>query len=178
MSSSINICVIGCKGAGATSIINRYINKEFNNNCKPTRGCNLYNTTITINDDKVILNIWDLSLNKKYTTAFSYFVERSLLYYIVVDISKPVNVEQLKKWIFLFDKSKKCYIVGNKKDIKMYNPCNELFDFIKKNNLEYLETSAKNDNGIDDLFNKIPYEINKQLDNNIMLKINKCCTIL
>lgn len=122
------------------------------------------------------------------------YYRQSNIVFICVDLSK-VNVRECFEYWFTnlneieVDDKRVVYLVGTKSDIKLDILDNEL-NFITDNyNINYIETSSKENVNIDELFNaslKLYIEVNKDTidldkDQNIKINLkqrnNKCCRI-
>jgi len=97
------IVLLGESGVGKTSIINRYINKRFDNDLVPTEGATFANKIIKLNkfDGKCIkLNIWDTAGQERFRALSKIFYQDAHAAILVYDITDKHSFEEIKLyWI-------------------------------------------------------------------------------
>jgi len=100
--NEIKVVLVGESGVGKTSIINRLIHKEFNDNSKITIGANY--TTKKINlpqyNKKITLEIWDTAGQENYRSFTKLFYKNAKIAILVYDITNKNSYNEIKKyWI-------------------------------------------------------------------------------
>ena len=153
------IILIGSSGVGKSSILQRYMKKTFDENYKITIGVDFLMKTLTINKQLVKLQVWDTAGQEKYKSMVSSYYRGAHVALIVFDLTSHLSFEALPSWIENFYKNgpeqKNTILIGNKKDLveerQVTQEEAELFS--QTNNKIYFETSAKEGDNIDYVFN-------------------------
>ena len=154
------ILLIGDAGVGKTNIVERYINKKFEENSVSTIGVDLRDKTFDFDGDRVKVQIWDTAGDPKYRTLQDSYYKGAQGFMLVYDISNKKSFENLDKWykaIKVDNKNSnniKVILVGNKSDLEEKR---EITEEEGKNKAEsfgfsFLETSSLNGNKIDEAF--------------------------
>ena len=192
---SFNIITLGDSGVGKTSIINRYIKNEFDENNEATLGIKYSYKEIKFNNkDKIILKLVDTAGQERFRSLAKSFFKNVDAVLFVFSMDDKDSFDTIKDWMELFkDNNSKedipKYLVGNKNDIEINVEQNLIDEFVKENNIPYMSISAKTKNNIDELFEdigkKLYFNYQKKGNNgdtSIAIKIirkkkrNKCCT--
>jgi small GTP-binding protein len=162
--SGIKVTLIGNSGVGKTCIITRYTDDVFNENSASTIGANFIEKKINIGNKEYNLNIWDTAGQEKYQSLGKHFYKDSYIVCLVYDITNQESLDSLKSvWYPNLQKYGEQYsvlaVVGNK--IDLYENVDDLADeeqakqFAKEINATFIQTSAKNGDGIDNLFTNL-----------------------
>ena len=162
--SGIKVTLIGNSGVGKTCIITRYTDDVFNENSASTIGANFIEKKINIGKKEYNLNIWDTAGQEKYQSLGKHFYKDSYIVCLVYDITNQESLDSLKSvWYPNLQKYGEQYsvlaVVGNK--IDLYENVDDLADeeqakqFAKEINATFIQTSAKNGDGIDNLFTNL-----------------------
>ena len=172
------VVLIGESGVGKTCIINQFINNEYNDDTKPTMTYQFCQKTFEFpGNKKITLDIWDTAGQERYRSLNTIFYKNVRVAILVYDITNKISFEEAKN--FWYEQVKQnC---DNKKLILAVaaNKC-DLYEerqvkdeegekYAKSIGAFYASTSAKNDSGINDLFEKIA---NKLLNPNSDLNAN------
>ena len=158
---SFNIITLGDSGVGKTSIINRYIKNEFDENNEATLGIKYSYKEIKFNNkDKIILKLVDTAGQERFRSLAKSFFKNVDAVLFVFSMDDKDSFDTIKDWMELFkDNNSKedipKYLVGNKDDLKIKVEQSLIDEFIKENNIPYMSTSAKENKNIDELFEEI-----------------------
>ena len=163
--------------------------QTFSPNYKITIGVDFLMKSLKINDQIVKLQVWDTAGQEKYRSMISSYYRGAHVALIVFDLTSHTSFEALPLWIENFYKNgpeqKNTILIGNKKDLveerQVTQEEAELFS--QTNNMIYFETSAKEGNNIDYVFNYTAekllefyksndQEIKRQLTPNTQKQIN------
>ena len=162
------IITLGDSSVGKTSIINRFINDTFDEELTPTLGIKHTFKTLEINNTKVKLSVIDTNGQEKYRSlSVSYFRHADVVLFIF-NLNEPLSFNNIQEWINVFNDNnnkKKVilkYLIGSKSDLKQRVEQNLIDEFANNNNMLYMATSAKNNNQIKELFQKIGEDILKE----------------
>ena len=159
------IITLGDSSVGKTSIINRFINDTFDEELTPTLGIKHTFKTLEINNTKVKLSVIDTNGQEKYRSlSVSYFRHADVALFIF-NLNEPLSFNNIQEWINVFNDNnnkKKVilkYLIGSKSDLEQRVEQNLIDEFANNNNMLYMATSAKTNNQINELFQKIGEDI-------------------
>ena len=175
---SIIIILLGDCSVGKTSIINRFMNREFETYELSTIGVELVKKKIEFNYEnekkELILQIYDSAGQERYKSISTSYIKKADGIILVFDLSKKETFNSLFDWMKKIKDNikieKNIILVGNKNDIpnnerKVFQ--NDIDDLIKNkfkdiNDLTFMETSARDNYNIYELFINISIKV---LDN-------------
>ena len=162
------IILIGDTNVGKTSIISKYLTGTFPqpSNTIPTIAAEFATKIIQIKEGGYIkAQIWDTAGQERYKSITYHHYRKSAGGLIVYDITKRSSFENIPSWLDDLKKlaDKECIIalIGNKLDIVQNNEKKrevskeEAQSFAYLNHLLFYETSAYNDENINDIFEDI-----------------------
>jgi small GTP-binding protein len=164
MSSSqpkYKIVVVGDTRVGKTSIIQRYVNKTFNDLVFTTIAGAASSVEVKTDTRIVTLDIWDTAGQEQYRSIAGIYFRNTSSVIMIYDVASRESFTALRYWHETVRKS--CdskvhvYVVGNKIDLEAREvEYNEGIDFTKSVNAEsYLECSAKSGIGVEEIFGQI-----------------------
>lgn len=157
----VKIILLGETGVGKTSLINRYVNNEFNIDSEVTLGSSSSVKVVKRLNINYRLSIWDTSGQEKYHSVTNLFIKGSNIVILIYSIDSRDSFERLNIWYSAMKDNldKKNYIlaiVGSKSDLKNMAVVSEeegrKFAMDKKALFKLV--SAKDD----------PYSVNKLFD--------------
>ena len=202
---ALKIIFLGEVAVGKTSLINIFIDPNFNKNISPTLSPSYLTKLVEYENKTFLLSIWDTAGQEQYRAMNKIFIKNSNIILFIYDITNKSSLKELSFWIKYVEtcigKDSAVYgVIGNKLDlfdkedeIKEKGQDFELVNteegkkFAEEIGAEFLETSAaQKAPGLDNLINKlIGIYINKnwkikksdsiQLDKNKINKNKKCC---
>ena len=153
------LILIGNSGVGKSCILQRYMKHTFESSYKCTIGVDFLMKSIIINGQTVKLQLWDTAGQEKYKSMVSSYYRGANVALVVFDITNHVSFEALPMWIENYYKNgpeqKNIILIGNKKDLveKRQVTQQEAEAFSETNNMMYFETSAKEGDNIEYIFN-------------------------
>ncbi|MFX1564254.1 MAG: Rab family GTPase [Promethearchaeota archaeon] len=159
------VILAGEGGVGKTSLLKRATENTFDANMKLTVGVDFAIHKVSDGDWNATLQFWDLGGQIRFRElVISYFVG-ARLGIAVFDITSRYTMDRLHDWIENLRKAEgdiDLIIVGNKVDLReelgetrSLVTSDEGRAFASQYGLSYVETSAKEDIGIDALFQEI-----------------------
>lgn len=183
--NNIKVVLIGDTSVGKSSIAERFVNNTFSEFNEPTIGA----AFLAKNLENIKFEIWDTAGQERYRSLAPMYYRGASAAIVVYDIRDKDTFNNAKSWINEIKQKgqENCVIVlaGNKCDLPNRNVDYEYArDYADYNNVFFIETSAKSNINIDNIFKIIinNYDPNaiKQIDNNVRLiakkKIErKCC---
>lgn len=162
--ASINnykIVIIGDINVGKTSILSRFRYGSFEPAYMPTLGIDFFTKNFFYEDKTIRLILWDTAGQERFRSLIPSYLKNADCIVIIFDLTNKDSFISLNHWL----KSAKdntidgtiFIICGNKSDLKEKRTVTneEIKDYTQKNDLLYVECSAKNGEGIKDLFNTI-----------------------
>ena len=158
----INVILIGDSTVGKTSIIKQYFEEQMIGNYLATAGVEQYSKNLNMNGKLIKLKVWDTAGQERYRSLTKNFYKNAQGVIIVYDVSNRESFRNIKIWIDSIHENKtsdsvKIIVVGNKIDLPREVSNEEAKKYCESNNMIYLETSAKRNIGVEDIFKKITY---------------------
>ena len=163
--------VIGCSGAGKTSILRRLVDNKFVKGTQSTVGIEYFTYVTTIDGRTVKMMIWDTAGQERFYTIAKAYFRSALGVVLVFDITDRKSFDQLPRWLrdarMEADPHCSVILVGNKSDLAATRVVSreEAEEFAKVHELQYIETSALENKCIEETFNKTGTELLKKVTN-------------
>ena len=171
----MKIILLGDGSVGKTSIINRFIGREFETYELSTIGIEHVRQKLEIeyeNETKnLILRIYDSAGQERYKSISTSYIKGADGIILVFDLSNKESFNSLIDWMKEIKDNtkieKNIILVGNKNDIEKKNKkfeekeINELINnnFKEIKDLSFMETSAKENYNINELFQNISIKV-------------------
>ena len=174
----IRITLLGNYEVGKTTLRNVFLDIDFSENILSTVGINKVDTKFKLNDGKEIkLIIWDTAGQERFHSIAITSVKNSQGIILVYDITNRKSFEDLNMWINdINNATDKASIIlfGNKCDLQNRQVSKEEAEkFAKKNNIPYIETSAKLKLNINEGFSIVANDAYKKFGFAYGLKLKK-----
>tara|TARA_B100001758_G_scaffold190722_1_gene167694 strand:+ start:2766 stop:3368 length:603 start_codon:yes stop_codon:yes gene_type:complete len=153
----IKLILLGNTFVGKTSLTLRFLNNVFNEFQEPTLGAAFFVKKFNHNNQLYKFEVWDTAGSEKYKSLLPIYYRNSKVALIVYDITNLKSFEDAKNWIReLKEILPDCFIIliGNKSDLieKKKVDIDNSKTFAKKNNINFIETSAKTGYNVDKIF--------------------------
>ncbi|EAR85334.1 Rab-family small GTPase (macronuclear) [Tetrahymena thermophila SB210] len=165
------ILLIGDSGVGKTSIMNRFTENKFNVEIKSTIGVEYSKKTMVIDQAVIQASIWDTAGQERFRSLAKNYYKGAIGALLVFDVTRPHTLENIQKiWLQEVEqhasKNIKMILIGNKSDLTVERIVKqeEAVNFSKTNNLAYMETSALNNQNIDQAFETLVREIYSEIN--------------
>jgi small GTP-binding protein len=154
--NSYKYILIGDPGVGKTSIVSKCTMNEFNETYNPTIGVDFGTKIARVEDRDYKLYIWDTAGNEIYKTITQSYYRNANCVILVYDITNRQSFINLPLWITNINnivKDTLMILVGNKNDIgfKREVDYEEGYNAAKKNNMLFMELSARNYENVENL---------------------------
>jgi small GTP-binding protein len=175
----IRITMLGDSAVGKTSLISQFLTQNFDENYLTTIGKDKLEKKVVMEDgNEIKVIIWDTAGQERFHSIATSTIKGSQGIVLTFDLTKKSTFKSLDAWLNdIKENSNEVPVVifGNKCDLfENYEIENEdAKKFAKDHNLQYFETSAKQNVNVQEGFNsiaKLAYE--KYLGNN-SLDLNK-----
>ena len=156
----LKLLLLGDSSVGKTSILLKYISNKFDESSISTVGVDYMDKIIDYNKFKIKLQIWDTSGEEKFRTITKNFYRNADGLLVVFDLTKKESFHHVGSWINEAKENNdklKTLLIGNKLDLKDERivAIDVAKQFAEKNNLKYIETSAKDGTNINESFQAI-----------------------
>ncbi len=187
----LKIVVLGDSTVGKTSIINAYLNMEFNQDMLSNICSEKFTKKMKMDDgNEMKILIWDTAGQERFRSIATSTIKNAQGIVLVFDLTQKDTFDNLGRWIeeIKNNSNKTTVLLGNKCDLldNIVVTDNEAKNFAHSNQMEYYSTSAKENININEVFNYIckkAYEQNKDtigmgLDRDKKIKYEKkrkCC---
>ena len=161
---SCKVVLIGESGVGKTSIISRYITNTFSSILMSTTGASFATKSMYLEkeDRTVKFEIWDTAGQENYRALARVFYKNASVCILVYDITRKTSLEEIKKYWYNEIKANASdniilALAGNKSDMYEFEEVtdDEGKAYAKEINAIFQKTSAKTENGVNELFKMI-----------------------
>lgn len=161
------ILLIGDSGVGKTSILLRFTDDSYSESFLSTIGVDFKIKTFEYHNKMIKLQIWDTAGQERFRTITSSYYRGAHGIIVVFDLTDPESYENIKQWlheITRYANENVCkMLVGNKSDLYEKRMVFSGKEFAESKNIQYIETSAKNCDNIDELFYQITNQIKSKM---------------
>ena len=157
----MRISLLGDSGVGKTCIINKYLFNKFSENQQSSIGIEKNEKRLKMNDgNELKVIIWDTAGQERFKAMSTNTIKGAQGIVLVFDNTKKTTFESLPTWIKEVKEIKDnipIVLFGNKCDLIENADVekDEAEEFAKDNNMEYFETSAKENINIEKGFKSI-----------------------
>lgn len=189
---SIKLVLLGESSVGKTSIVSQFVNKQFTDLQDSTIGAAYFSKLSMIKGENYRLEIWDTAGQERYHSLAPMYYRGAKGAIVVFDITSANSFEKAKSWIselkLTANMNVQITLVGNKLDLNFKRQVltDTAKNYAEQEEITYIETSAKNNINIDDIFNETVTNIQEfshpfveddtkiSLNNTTIVK-RKCC---
>ena len=175
--------IIGDSSVGKSNILLKYAHNQFKPEYQLTIGVEFGAKNIEINQKSYRIQIWDTAGQENFRSITRAYYKNSVCALVVYDVTNKDSFDSVKAWID--DCRAQCpktilmVLVGNKTDLDSERAVSteEGEEFAKANNMQFLETSAKNGTNIEDVFVESARIIAQKIDEGYYDLTNDNCGI-
>lgn len=169
---SKKICLVGDFGVGKTSLIRRFVDRQFSDQYLSTVGVKISSKVVSLASTEAEKNtslkllIWDLEGHTKFKAIAPSYLQGASGAIVVADVTRQETIDNLAERLELFfsiNPQSLAILALNKSDLVDAEIINQLL--LKFNNQEderviaTYNTSAKTGENVDDIFDKLSYRI-------------------
>ena len=169
---SYSLITLGNSGVGKTSILKRLVHGKYEENVLSTIGFGISNKLVTLKNGKQFhLKLIDTAGQENYRALGKTYFKNSDAVLFVFAQNDRKSFEEIKMWLKTykeansdidFSKQLPAILLGNKCDLEHVVSEDEIIKFQKENKFfGYRETSAKDNIGLDQIFEEIAEMLNK-----------------
>ena len=164
--TTFKLITLGDSGVGKTSILKRFVIGRFDEKTINTIGFTSSSKDITLkNGTRIRLKLIDTAGQEQYQALVKNYIKNADAVLFVFSHDNKESFDNIKKWLdnfkennfnIDFNKTFPAYLVGNKCDLGKVIKQEDIDEIKAENNLYgYVDTSAKDDIGINNLFEEI-----------------------
>ncbi|KAK9766785.1 hypothetical protein K7432_003861 [Basidiobolus ranarum] len=163
------VVILGSQAVGKTSLVVRYVQKTFSPNCSSTIGASFMTTKLVVDNCKVRLQIWDTAGQERFRSMAPMYYRGANAAIIVYDITNRKSFEEIEAWLKELEKNMAedliIHIVGSKFDLAntrrevSLDEVAEFVDNVVGTGYTIHEVSAKDDEGVDEIFVQIARQL-------------------
>ena len=167
MTDRVKVVLVGESGVGKSCIIVRFVQNKFDPNTMTSSTNQMVYQTIKLPDDKSVdIILWDTMGQERYRSMNKIYYKNAKVGILVYDVTDKKSFEAIKNYWYeqlkeSGDKDIIICLVANKYDLyeKREVTNEEGEEFAKSIGAIFASTSAKNDSGINFLFENIGRKI-------------------
>ena len=157
------ILLLGDSSVGKTSLLTRYTEGVFQTTHVATLGIDFKVKFVTLDSKKIKVELWDTAGQERFRSLSKNYFKGAHGFIFIYDVMKKESFTGVKAWINQAKvttnlESFQMILVGNKCDCdedEREIMIDELKEEAAKYNCEYIETSAKKDINVNELFSML-----------------------
>ncbi|KAJ5076837.1 ras-related protein rab-4a [Anaeramoeba ignava] len=169
-SQTFKFIIVGSMGTGKTSLMTRFTENDFYPEIPHTMGVEFATKIVTVMKEPVKIQIWDTAGQERFRAVTRSYFRGSAGVLLVFDVTRRSTFNQISGWLndakTLTNPNSVIFLVGNKIDLEDRQVSREEAEnFALENELQYMETSAKTGNNVEETFMetaRVVYERVKQ----------------
>lgn len=184
---NVKAVILGSMAVGKTAICNRYQFNEFQQAYQVTIGAGYYEKEIDLHGKTINMQLWDTAGMEKHQSLNPIYFRNAKVAIFVYDLSEENSFYSLDGYLQKFKEfnSDSFYgvVVGNKSDLNYSEKSKGLGSiWAEQNKMDFVITSAKTGEGINDIFSYILKNISvidnvSECGNNQTIN-HECCYII
>lgn len=151
--------MLGSFAVGKTSLVSQYVSSIFSDNYTTTIGVKIDKKTVALDSQTVSLVLWDVYGEDNHQSVLPAYLRGMAGYILVVDLTRPSTLESaiaLQDMVEEKIGNKPFVLALNKSDLRdKWVEGSESLEQLKSRSAVTLETSAKNDTGVNELFESL-----------------------
>eukprot|EP01098_Paradermamoeba_levis_P004746 TRINITY_DN2022_c0_g1_i1.p1 TRINITY_DN2022_c0_g1~~TRINITY_DN2022_c0_g1_i1.p1 ORF type:complete len:202 (-),score=63.99 TRINITY_DN2022_c0_g1_i1:348-953(-) len=161
----IKIVLLGDSNVGKSSLVLRFVHDKFVEHTAGTVGASFLTKSVDLPDlDHIIkFDIWDTAGQERYHSLAPMYYRGAAAAIVVYDINVASTLERAKNWVnelrYACDSKLVVAFVGNKLDLPRAVSVEEGRQYADERGLLFMESSAKLNQGITEIFHMIARNI-------------------
>ena len=169
--SIMKILLIGDSGVGKSCLLVRFVEDKFSPSFITTIGIDFKIKTVDINGKKVKLQLWDTAGQERFRTITTAYYRGAMGIILVYDVTDERTFSSINQWFKTVNDhasdDAQLLLVGNKCDMDTRLISHEQGETLAKElGIPFIETSAKDNINVDQIFFTLAKLIQDKIDNN------------
>ncbi|CAK82225.1 unnamed protein product (macronuclear) [Paramecium tetraurelia] len=175
--------IVGDGSVGKSCILLRYTEKQFRDEHDTTIGVEFGSQIFVKNEKTIKIQIWDTAGQDSFKSITRSYYKGSIGVFLVFDITSEESFHNVLKWYNEVNDqaAQNCQIVlvGNKVDLESHRKIStvQAKAFADQYKMQYIETSAKTNYNIDQLFENTAMDIVEKIEKKQIEFTNEDCGI-
>uniref|UniRef100_A0A7S2SPR3 Uncharacterized protein n=1 Tax=Mucochytrium quahogii TaxID=96639 RepID=A0A7S2SPR3_9STRA len=163
------LLLIGDSGVGKSCLLLRFADDTYTESYISTIGVDFKIRTIELDGKTIKLQIWDTAGQERFRTITSSYYRGAHGIIIVYDVTDEESFQNVKQWLQEIDRyaceKVNTLLVGNKSDLttKRQVSYEAAKEFADQNDMEFIETSAKNATNVEKAFMAMAKQIKTRM---------------
>ena len=160
------IIVVGDGAVGKTSLARRFTTGSFTEDYKMTIGVGFFVKQSTIQtfsgEEQITLQIWDTAGQERFSFILDTYFRGANGGLLVYDVTYKSSFDSLSNWLEQIVRNCEgipIIMVGNKIDLEREVSFDEAQEFATEHEFDYVETSAKSGENVEDVFDILTKKI-------------------
>ncbi|NTV37397.1 MAG: GTP-binding protein [Anaerolineaceae bacterium] len=152
--SLLKVIIVGDGGVGKTSLVRQWCEGKFVQSRIMTIGVDFQTKMVRVPEGEVKLSIWDVAGQQRFAPVREGFYRGALVAALVYDLNDIKTLVDLGRWlkeIRQFEPTIRLLLVGNKSDLGRSAEA-EGREFAKRLGAQFIITSARTGEGVEDMF--------------------------
>jgi len=165
------LVLLGDTSVGKSSIVIRFVKGQFSEYQESTIGAAFLTQTVPVQDCTVKFEIWDTAGQERYHSLAPMYYRGAAAAIVVYDITSQESFHRAKSWVKELQRQGSPDVVialaGNKidRDEEREVPAADAKQYADDNSLYFIETSAKTNVNVRELFLAIARQLPKESNN-------------
>jgi Ras-related protein Rab-5C len=165
------LVLLGDSAVGKSSLVLRFVKKQFFEYQESTIGAAFLTQTVAVNDFVVKFEIWDTAGQERYHSLAPMYYRGAAAAIVVYDITNRQSFVRAKSWVKELQRQGNPNIVialaGNKLDRQDQRSVDieEAREYADTNSILFMETSAKTNHNVTEIFKTIARKLPKSQPN-------------
>lgn len=169
------VSLVGDSGTGKTSVLLRLTDNNFTENTSSTIGVDFKIVSVKYKEKLAKVQIWDTCGSERFKSLTTSFIKTCGVFIMLFDLTDRKTFESISYWLTLVldnTSPKLLCLVGNKSDLikdesERVIANSEIYAFAEKYGMHYMETSAKNNDNIEEMFKYVAEGLFKEAMKNV-----------
>jgi small GTP-binding protein len=165
LATTYKFILVGSSGVGKTAILSRLVDNDFSENAQSTVGVEFKAYQLTTDKEEIRLQIWDTAGQERFRSVSRAYFRNSVGAALVFALDDLASFNSLDQWLQDLQQLAKpnaaIILVGNKADLDSERQVtsSQANEYATRHKLDYIETSAKEDTGIQEAFVRLARRI-------------------
>uniref|UniRef100_A0A8C8ZK42 Ras-related protein Rab-17 n=1 Tax=Prolemur simus TaxID=1328070 RepID=A0A8C8ZK42_PROSS len=159
------LVLLGSGSVGKSSLALRYVKNDFKS-ILPTVGCAFFTKVVELGASSLTFEIWDTAGQEKYHSVCHLYFRGANAALLVYDVTKKDSFHKAQQWLRDLEKEFRpgevvVMLVGNKTDLSEEREVTfeEGKEFAERERLLFMETSAKLNHQVSEVFGTVAREL-------------------